>query len=86
MTRLNLLLFAILLVCALGLVTSQHRARQFYIELQRQDELTKQLEMEWGQLQLEQSTWAMPSRVERIASEHLRMQVPESARIQMVNQ
>ena len=34
-------------------------------------------ETEYGQLQLEQSTWAMPARVEKIAREQLRMQLPD---------
>ncbi len=84
MTRLNLMLTGILILCALGVVTSQHRARQLYAELQHQEERAKKMVVEYGQLQLEQSTWAMHSRIERIASERLDMRVPEPARIQMV--
>lgn len=84
MTRLNLILFAVLLACALGTVTSQHKARKLYIELQQQHDLAKQYEVEWGQLQLEQSTWAMHARIEQIAVKRLGMQVPDSSRIQMV--
>ena len=58
MLRLNLLLLAALIACALALVTSQHQARKLYVELQKEQELAKQIEVEWGQLQLEQSTWA----------------------------
>ncbi len=84
MIRLNLLLFAILLASSLALVSSQHRARKLYVELQKQQELAKQLEVEWGQLQLEQSTWAMHGRVEKIATQKLNMRVPLPARIQIV--
>lgn len=84
MTKLNLILFAALLTCAMGAVTSQHKARKLYIELQQQQELAKQYDIEWGQLQLEQSTWAMHSRIEQVAMNHLHMQVPEPARIQIV--
>lgn len=84
MIRLNLLLLAILIACALALVSSQHRARKLYVELQKQQELTKQLDVEWGQLQLEQSTWAMHGRVEKIAILRLNMRVPLPARIQVV--
>lgn len=84
MVRLNLLLLAILVVCALALVTSQHRARRLYVELQKEQELAKQLDIEWGQLQLEQSTWAMHARIEKIAVNMLQMRVPPPARIQVV--
>ncbi len=84
MVRFNLILLAILLVCALSVVTSQHKARKLYVELQKEQELAKQLEVEWGQLQLEQSTWAMHARVEKIASGQLMMRVPPAGRLQIV--
>ena len=84
MVRLNVILLGILVVCALSVVTSQHKARKLYVELQKEQELAKQLEVEWGQLQLEQSTWAMHARIERIASGRLMMRVPPSSRVQVV--
>lgn len=84
MTKLNLILFAVLIVCALGTVTAQHKARKLYIELQHQQDQAKQYDIEWGQLQLEQSTWAMHARIEQVAGNHLRMRVPEPAQIQIV--
>ena len=84
MVRLNLVLLAILIGCALALVTSQHRARKLYVDLQKEHELAKQIEVEWGQLQLEQSTWAMHARVEKIAAQALGMRVPPPTRIQVV--
>ena len=84
MARLNLLLLAVLTACALGLVTSQHNARKLFSELEREQERAKQLDIEWGQLQLEQSTWAMHARVEKIARERLRMSVPDARRTQVV--
>lgn len=84
MTKLNLILFMVVLACALGTVASQHKARKLYIELQQQQDLAKQYDIEWGQLQLEQSTWAMHSRIEQVASSQLRMQVPDPAKIQIV--
>jgi cell division protein FtsL len=84
MVRLNLISVAILIACALALVTSQHRSRQLYVELQKQQDLARQLEVEWGQLQLEQGTWAMHARVEKIATRALGMQVPPPARVRVV--
>ena len=86
MIRLNLLLLALLTVCALGLVTSQHRARKLFAELEQEQERARALEVEYGQLQLEQSTWAMHARVEKIAARSLRMGAPPPRRVQIVEQ
>jgi cell division protein FtsL len=84
MMRLNLALFVVLVICALALVTSQHRTRKLITELEKEQELAKQIDVEWGQLQLEQSTWAMHSRVEKIARGYLQMRVPPPDRVRMV--
>ncbi|MDI1361909.1 cell division protein FtsL [Methylotenera sp.] len=85
MTRLNLILFFALIFSALGLVNSQHKARNLYIELERASQTAKQTEQEYGQLQLEQSTWAMHSRIEQIASQQMQMQVPDAKRVQVIS-
>ena len=84
MARLNFILFAVLIVTALATITAQHKSRKLYIELQQQQDAANQYEVEWGQLQLEQSTWAMHSRIEDIAEKRLDMQVPDAERIQVV--
>jgi len=84
MLRLNLILLAVLAACALALVTSQHQARKLYVELQKEQELAKALEVEWGQLQLEASTWATHARVEKLATRALGMRVPPASRIRRV--
>jgi cell division protein FtsL len=84
LARINLILLLALTACALGLVTSQHQARKLFAEMEQEQERAKQLDVEWGQLQLEQSTWAMHARVEKIARERLRMSVPDAKRTQMV--
>jgi cell division protein FtsL len=83
-SRVNAMLFLILICCALALVTSQHQARKLFFELQKEQDRSRALEVEFGQLQLEQSTWAMQSRVERIASSRLEMRVPPAARVKVV--
>lgn len=81
MARLNLLLLAVLALCALALVTSQHQARKLFAELEREQARAKALQVEFGQLQLEASTWATHARVERLARERLRMRAPEPRRV-----
>jgi cell division protein FtsL len=83
-TRVNVALLAILVACALSLVTSRHQARRLFVELEREQAAGRALETEYGQLQLEQSTWGMPARVEKIAREQLRMQLPSAARTDVV--
>ena len=85
MTRLNLILFFVLIMVSLGVVTSQHKARKLYFELEQQQDLSKKYDTEYGQLQLEQSTWAMHSRIEELATKKLNMQVPDAKRIQVIS-
>ncbi|EUJ11453.1 cell division protein FtsL [Methylophilaceae bacterium 11] len=84
MTRINLILFALLIMVALGVITAQHKARKLYIELEQQEALASHYQTELGQLQLEQSTWAMHSRLEEYAQQKLHMQVPDVKRIQVI--
>ncbi|MCK6389464.1 MAG: cell division protein FtsL [Azonexus sp.] len=76
MQRVNLLLLLLVVFCALGVVTSQHRARKLFQALEAEQEKGRQLDVEYGQLQLEMSTWATHPRVEQIARDRLRMQLP----------
>ena len=85
MTRLNFILYFTLIAVGMGVITSQHKARKLYFELEQQEELPKKYETEYGQLQLEQSTWAMHSRVEELATKNLHMQVPDAKRIQVIS-
>jgi cell division protein FtsL len=82
--KLNLLLLLVLVVCALGLVTSQHKSRKLFSELEREQERARALDVEFGQLQLESSTWGLHSRIERIAGASLGMRAPDPRRVRMV--
>ncbi len=84
MIRLNLVLIAIAVVCALATVTSQHEARKLFVGLEQEQAAARQLDVEWDQLQLEQSTWAQHSRVEKIATQRLQMHLPAAARTRVV--
>jgi len=83
-TRTPLLLLLVVIACALGVVTSQHKARKLFVELQKEKDRAQQMEVEWGQLQLEQGTWAMPAHVEKIAGAKLQMQLPKSGQIKFI--
>lgn len=81
---LNGLLLAAVVLCALSVVTSQHKARKLLNELQKERELAHQMDVEWGQLQLEQSTLATSARIERVASRQLQMHLPRSGQVRFV--
>jgi cell division protein FtsL len=82
--RLAFILLAALITCAFALVTAQHKARKLFVELQKEQAVAKQLDDEWGQLQLEQGTWATHSRIERLAIRELGMRLPPQGRIEVV--
>jgi cell division protein FtsL len=84
MLKVNFFLLALVIIFALGVVTSQHKARKFFNDLQMEKEKAQRMEVEWGQLQLEQSTLALPARIEKIASRQLQMQMPQSSQTQFV--
>lgn len=81
MARLNLILLLIAVACALATVNANHRARKLFTSLEKEQQRMRALDVEWGQLQLEQSTWAAHARIERIAKERLQMKAPLPAQI-----
>ncbi len=85
MIRLNLVLLAVLLLCSLSLVTSRHQSRKLTTELTREQAVERAYEVEHGQLSIEQSTWSMPARVEKVAREVLRLQHPGPGRVEIVD-
>lgn len=78
MVRFNMALLMVVVICALGVVTSQHRARKLFQDLEGEQERARQLDVEFGQLQLELSTWATHPRIEKIARDRLRMVTPDA--------
>jgi cell division protein FtsL len=72
------------IACALGVVTSQHKARKLFVELQNEKDRAQQMDVEWGKLQLEQSMLAMPTRVEKLARQQLLMHMPQSEQIRYI--
>lgn len=69
---------------AAGAVYLKHRSRELFVELERLHQRRDNLEIEWGQLQLEQSAWSTHAFVERVASQRLKMATPPATEIQVV--
>lgn len=85
MFKLNIFLVFILIASALGVVTSQHMVRKLFMALENEKGIERKLDVEWGRLQLEQSTLIMHGRIEQIAKERLNMTVPAASSIQIVS-
>jgi len=77
--RVNVLLLALVIACALGVITSQHQARKRFIDIENEQAAAKKVAEEWTQLQLEQSTWATHKRVSAIATSQLGMHMPDAS-------
>ncbi len=71
--RLISLVLLLLVMSSLSLINSQYQARRLFIELERAQAAAKQLEIEWAQLQLDQSSLAKHARIEANARRDLNM-------------
>jgi cell division protein FtsL len=77
MTRVNTLLLAVLVVCALLLVSTQYQARRLHVDLEAAQDTTRKLEVEWSQLQLDQASLSKHALIDSAARRDLDM-VPAS--------
>lgn len=74
-----------LLVSALVTVYVQHYRRMQFVDLRKLERERDAMQVEWGQLKLEQSTWATHERIERLALEKLNLYMPPASEIVLVN-
>lgn len=82
--RLCMMLAALLVSSALSLVNAQYQARSLFIEIERAQTVTRQLEIEWSQLELDQSTLGKHARIEASARQDLNMVPLTPARTQYI--
>ena len=76
------LVFAVICVMsAMALVYTKHESRKLFVELEKLSHERDELNIEWGQLQIEQSTWATHARIEQVANDRLSLIRPESDEI-----
>ena len=78
------LLWCLLLVSAVSVVWSRHETRSLFIELQGLHSRRDGLDIEWGQLKIEQSAWATHGRVEQTARAGLKMVIPKAEDVRLV--
>lgn len=84
--RVNLVLTIALMLCALALVNAQYQSRRLFIELERAQAAARQLDIEWAQLQLDQSTLGKHARIEANARRELKMVSVTPERTQYLTQ
>ncbi len=78
---------AFAVVCVLSgiaLVYTKHESRKLFVELESLTRERDQLNIEWGQLQIEQSTWATHARIEKVAKDELALMRPESSDVYVI--
>lgn len=78
-------LWVAVLLSAAGAVYCRYRARQLFIELQHLDAERDNLDIQWGQLQLEQSAWSTHAIVQSVAGKKLHMSMPAPQNIVIVH-
>ena len=69
---------------AIAVVYSKHLSRKYFVGLQELQLVRDDLNIEWGRLQLEQSTLADHGRIDRLGRERLDMQLPSAEAIVIV--
>ncbi len=82
-----LLVFVFAVVCVLSsmaMVYTIHESRKLFVELERLTHERDDLNIEWGQLQIEQSTWATHARIERVATDELALVRPTATEIYVI--
>ena len=78
------LMWLLVLASAAGAIFVKHRARELFVELEKVNRERDNLEIEWGQLQLEQSAWSTHDFVENVAASNLGMRTPPPKQIEVV--
>ena len=74
--------FAVVCVLsAIALIYTKHESRKLFVELEMLTQQRDNLNIEWGQLQIEQSTWATHARIEQVATDDLELMRPEATEI-----
>jgi cell division protein FtsL len=71
-------------VSGLWLVEAKHEARQLFAELEELKREQDRLQVDWGRLQIEESTFGTQSRIESLALEEIDLGMPRNDQIVVV--
>jgi cell division protein FtsL len=81
---LTVVLVCICFISALAIIYTKYESRKLFVELEQLTSERDELNIEWGQLQIEQSTWATHARIEKVALEELALSRPASSEIYVI--
>ncbi len=70
----------------IAVVWARHQDRAAFVQLSKLQNQRDALNVEFGRLELEQATWASPSRIEQIARGQLGMISPPAASVEMIHE
>lgn len=84
--KVNVVLSTLVVGCALSVVNARYQARHLFIELERLQQQARQLDIDWAQLQLDQSALGKNERIEQIARSELNMTPLTPARTQYLTE
>jgi cell division protein FtsL len=71
---------------SIAVVWARHQDRAAFVQLSKLQNQRDALNVEFGRLELEQATWASPSRIEQIARGQLGMISPPAASVEMIRE
>jgi cell division protein FtsL len=80
-TRFNIVLLAVLVACALSLITSQHEARRTHVALERAQGEMRRLDADWNHLRIQQTSLSAAALIDARARGQLGMDSPSAARM-----
>ena len=79
-----LALAAAVVASGIWIVDVEHRSRTLFVAAEEQARELDRLQVDWGRLQIEQSTYATHSRIEMLARQRLRLTEPDDDALAVV--
>jgi cell division protein FtsL len=68
----------------LWIVETEHHSRQLFIHVEELNREQDRLQIDWGRLQIEQSTWATHPRIESLAHDRMHLTAPRDEQLVVV--
>jgi cell division protein FtsL len=84
--KLNAVLTVLLVGCALSVVNARYQRNHLVNDIEKLATQQRQLDVDWSQLQLDQSTLGKNERIEQIARDNLNMTPLSPARTQYLTE
>ena len=79
------LLLTLVVMSGVATVYVKHLSRSLFVDLQTLEHQQDKMQIEWGKLELEESTWASHDRITTVAAEQLGLFMPPGDSVEVVN-